>query len=461
MIKVKKNSGTNKINSEGPQDLMKIEEIHKSSITEMQKPHNEDIHMNEEPQKLKKKLKDSQRVDHISTKCLDPIYSTNYRRSELDKSSNCLKSEKVNQDSSQGHKSSRYFDPIDLENNKNPEPDKPSHYLKSDPDESSYYSVLEGLNIEYRRNQEELENEVLHQSGILTNEKVIYKNSNRLKNKIKALQTELESSKQLISHLQSSIKISQREVDLLNIEKKASFTIYLNLTQEISNLEQSNYSLEQSKKDLEQSNKELEKRNKSIKRSNKHLKQSNQNLEQSRKDLKQLNKELKQSNEEASQKLLDVESQIQEYKKFEVNILDENQKLRNDLEIYMKNNLSLSKYLNESSIKFKELKKVKREKEDEIMNLINEISVLKQEIANMNKHLKSNIQEELQNIRNITLDANKYSRSCSKKLIQIDRYKFDEKYGGIKETYDSLQQEIHELLLEDQSRSIRRSKYNK
>ena len=242
---------------------------------------------------------------------------------------------------------------------------------------------------------------------------------------------------------------------MLEKSKNEIEQLYKGLEQRNFNLEQSNKSLEKSKNNLEQSNNTLEQSKKYLQQSNNELEQSIKILEQDNNKLKELKEKYQKSNEGTSQKLFEMEKIIQDYKEFELNILDENTKIKNEIKIYLKNNSSLSEHLNKSSIKSKDLENLNQEKQKQIEILNNEISVLKQEIDNLKKHLKSNIQEELQNIRSIVVDANKYSRSCSQKLIQIDQYKFDEKYGGIKETYDSLQQEIHELLLEDQSRSIK------
>ena len=373
-----------------------------------------------------------------------------------------MKAEKVNQDSRQKHESPKYFDLINLESNKNPEPDKPSYYLKSESDESLFSSKLD----------EELEIKVFQQSLILTKEKVIYKNSNKLQDRINELENKLKSKKKKISNLENSMKISQKEIDQLKIEKTENLLRCLNLTEEISKLQKFNNTLEQSNNDLERSKKDLEQNNKDheisknilenfinkLNQNNQHLTKSNKYLQKSKKKIKQLYKELKETYEENSQKLFKIESKIKEYKDTEEKakiILDENKKIRNDIETYKESNESLSKNLIENSIKSKELGKLNQEKDKEICSLVNEIVALKKRITDLNKQMKSNIYEELENIRNIVLDANKYSRSCSQKLIQIDRYKFDEKYGGIKDNYSSLEQKIHELLLEDHSRSTK------
>ena len=152
--------------------------------------------------------------------------------------------------------------------------------------------------------------------------------------------------------------------------------------------------------------------------------------------------------------MADIESKTQNNKESEdelIIILEENKKIKRDIAIYTQNNTSLSQVLHEKSILSKELKKQNIEKENQIVALNNEISALKKEINELKKHLKSSLQEELEKIKQITLEANRYSRSCSDKLIQIDQYKFDEKYNFIKENYDSLQQDINKLLIKDQS----------
>ena len=440
------------MNLDDRQDCMKNEGKHKSSISKTQKVQN-----------FNKRSKD-QRLLVISPKSHNRIDSPNHKNPELNKSPNFLKAEKVNQDSRQKHESPKYFDLINLESNKNPEPDKPSYYLKSESDESLFSSKLD----------EELEIKVFQQSLILTKEKVIYKNSNKLQDRINELENKLKSKKKKISNLENSMKISQKEIDQLKIEKTENLLRCLNLTEEISKLQKFNNTLEQSNNDLERSKKDLEQNNKDheisknilenfinkLNQNNQHLTKSNKYLQKSKKKIKQLYKELKETYEENSQKLFKIESKIKEYKDTEEKakiILDENKKIRNDIETYKESNESLSKNLIENSIKSKELGKLNQEKDKEICSLVNEIVALKKRITDLNKQMKSNIYEELENIRNIVLDANKYSRSCSQKLIQIDRYKFDEKYGGIKDNYSSLEQKIHELLLEDHSRSTKSS----
>ena len=269
-----------------------------------------------------------------------------------------------------------------------------------------------------------------HQSRSSTKESVNDQNPNKLKARISELENKLESFKKEIFSLKYLDKLSQQEINQHKIEKKENLSRCLFLTEEISYLQIFKNGLEQSNKGPELSTKS------------------------------QLNEKLQPSNQETSQNFFDIEKKMKECKETEEKakiILDENIKIKHDIEIYMRNNASLSKHLNESSIKLKDLENLNQEKEKQIEILNNQIAALKREIDNLKKHLKSNIQEELQNIRSIVVDANKYSRSCSQKFIQIDQYKFDEKYGGIKENYDSLQQEIHELLLEDQSRLIRPS----
>ena len=242
-------------------------------------------------------------------------------------------------------------------------------------------------NQDLRDQNKELEKSFETQSIIFSRKINKYKDkTQQLKNELKKLENELISSKLLIDKSKNSKLSSQQEIDKL-------------------------------KNDLDLQNYEINKLNEQI-----------ASLEYIRRD--------------SSKQICELDEKIESYKKTIENFdnsLDERSEDRRILEETMQNNSKMTQNLIEAKNKLKELEILNLEKEKEL-------AIARNEITNLQRKLKSSVQDEIAKIRELALEANRYSKACSNRMIQADQLKFDEKYNLIEQRYDSLQQEIHELL---------------
>ena len=480
--------------SEDLQKILKIEGKNKSTIDLI------NMHRGEErSRKFKTESEYTQSFPHYDANLIinpgqhlpknnAPLDKPKYRQSVQNKTSDYIIPEILNQEAKKSYQpfgnedtnnfSKAFQGKLNYINPKAPK-DMSKSKLESVSDLKSLnekkHQKIEKLKIQKEANLSENLNLKMKNSNLDQKNKELEQNNKDLLNRFKNLEDSFDKQKKEKDYLEESYKKLKRSNENLKqtnndleerineLEKSNKYFKQTNndLEQRKNEFEQSNEYFKKTNNDLEQRKNELEQSNEYFKKTNNDLEQRKNELDESNKYFKQTNNdleqrinELKESNEKITMKMADIESKTQNNKESEdelIIILEENKKIKRDIAIYTQNNTSLSQVLHEKSILSKELKKQNIEKENQIVALNNEISALKKEINELKKHLKSSLQEELEKIKQITLEANRYSRSCSDKLIQIDQYKFDEKYNFIKENYDSLQQDINKLLIKDQS----------
>ena len=292
--------------------------------------------------------------------------------------------------------------------------------------------------------------------------------------KIKELLEENSSYKSQLSSLQSKSQYPYSS----NLNSQSITTLTKNLEQyqlkikelegENQNIERENKKLENENLKLKVKNQELEKtiENQSIifskkitehenelnskfvpKQENERLKNDLEMRDYDNLKLKEQIASLEFVYSETSEQNCELNKKIKNFEKIIENLedsLDERREDKRVLDETLNNNSKITQNLIETKDKLNELKLISQEKDKELASA-------KNEIANLQKKLRSNVQDEIQKIKVMVLEANRHSKDCSSKMAQIDQFKFDEKYNFIKETYDSLQTEIHELLLKKQA----------
>ena len=292
--------------------------------------------------------------------------------------------------------------------------------------------------------------------------------------KIKELLEENSSYKSQLSSLQSKSQYPYSS----NLNSQSITTLTKNLEQyqlkikelegENQNIERENKKLENENLKLKVKNQELEKtiENQSIifskkitehenelnskfvpKQENERLKNDLEMRDYDNLKLKEQIASLEFVYSETSEQNCELNKKIKNFEKIIENLedsLDERREDKRVLDETLNNNSKITQNLIETKDKLNEFKLISQEKDKELASA-------KNEIANLQKKLRSNVQDEIQKIKVMVLEANRHSKDCSSKMAQIDQFKFDEKYNFIKETYDSLQTEIHELLLKKQA----------